>query len=433
MDPGARARTSSAPASTSFCPACEKPVDSLRAGQVAILDGAFRYFCDAECKNAYVDAVSKRPALDAMTAEPPAVMPASAARSTAPPPVVVLSPETLGGRAPSEPFFPPVTHAASGVRDQGATDREDVPEVEMAEASVLPAVAPDSERPRPEAREELPDEDELAAEGEEAADDASPSTLRSPSVTELEAAALASAPSESAPTSSKQEASLSLVILAGARVVLAHVVAAGPIAGVIAGVLAAVVSLAGEPAGVLRLPLALTAAAIVFAMKGLAPRERSEPSPFVIVGPIGVAAVLATISAFANHIHADAHASFVGLAAASALAVDILLVRARREILASRARTVQALAVTARVVGPDNDAVPSRAREPEGRSSLNVTELDAALVKPGEQVIVEAGETIPVDGIVTTGEAEVAPWLDSPALVPKAEGDAVVALSLIHI
>src|SRR5215475_1718226 len=68
------ARVRAAPISSSaLCPACKKPVDTLRAGQVAILDGVFRYFCDAACKSAYVDAASKRPALEALTTEPPPV------------------------------------------------------------------------------------------------------------------------------------------------------------------------------------------------------------------------------------------------------------------------------------------------------------------------------------------------------------------------
>jgi cation transport ATPase len=192
-------------------------------------------------------------------------------------------------------------------------------------------------------------------------------------------------------------------------------VAAAPIAGVIAGVLAAVVSIAGEAAGGLRLPLALAAAVIVFVRRGLGDREHGEAGPTVVLAPLGVGAIVATISAVLHDAHADAHAGFVGLAAAAALTVDILVARARRDVLAARARTRSALAVSARVV---------RGEE--------VVEVDASQVKPGEQVIVEAGETIAVDGIVvTSGEAEVAPWLDSPALVHKKEGDAVVAGAVV--
>ncbi len=73
------------PTSTSLCPACRKPIDALRAGQVAILDGQFRYFCDAKCKAEYVDVVSKRPTLnEALTQQPPPVQ--SGVRSAKPEP-----------------------------------------------------------------------------------------------------------------------------------------------------------------------------------------------------------------------------------------------------------------------------------------------------------------------------------------------------------
>ena len=55
------------------CPGCGKAIDPLRAGQVAILDGSFRYFCGPDCKVAFVDVTSRRSSLEALTAEPPTV------------------------------------------------------------------------------------------------------------------------------------------------------------------------------------------------------------------------------------------------------------------------------------------------------------------------------------------------------------------------
>jgi Cu+-exporting ATPase len=49
-----RAPSSVPPSSASFCPGCGSAVDVLRAGHVAVLDGKFRYFCDANCKQKYV-------------------------------------------------------------------------------------------------------------------------------------------------------------------------------------------------------------------------------------------------------------------------------------------------------------------------------------------------------------------------------------------
>src|SRR5687768_13047513 len=97
MDARPRSSPASGPVSSSaVCPACGTPIDTLRAGQVAVLDGVFRYFCNATCKGAYVEIASKRPALDAVTAEPPIV--ASGVRSQAPPPASVEPAEA--------PFFP---------------------------------------------------------------------------------------------------------------------------------------------------------------------------------------------------------------------------------------------------------------------------------------------------------------------------------------
>ncbi|OJY16947.1 MAG: hypothetical protein BGO98_12275 [Myxococcales bacterium 68-20] len=445
MDPRARASTptSTREASSASCPACDKPVDSLRAGQVAILDGAFRYFCNADCKNAYVDAVSIRPSLDAMTAEPPPV--ASAARSAQPPVVISGVREqsskdvgAVAGRAPSSgreraaqetPFFPPVASRASSTAelrlpspsvtfadDVSGEDSDDERVVADDERTATPpsvrAVPPVSDVSQvhdvdASSREAVGDSaDELPSDHAPELDrdrDASPSTLRSPSVTDVEAVPA------SEPASRRERAA------ANGSSFSRRLGAVAPVVGVFAGVLASVVSLAGESAGVLRLPLALAAAAVVFAHRILGPRDQSEPSPWIVLGPIGVASVVATISAALHGAHAEAHASFVGLAAASALAVDIILSRARRDVLAARARTRKGLAVTARVV--------------RGESSV---EVDASLVKPGEQVIIEAGETIPVDGIVVAGgQAEVAPWLDSPSLVQKSEGHAVVAGAVV--
>jgi cation transport ATPase len=281
---------------------------------------------------------------------------------------------------------------------------------------LAPVVENDEQDVRGYVEDDLPDHsghalpDEVA---EEPGADESPSTLRSPSVTDVEAAALEPPSSEprSQPrerTSRHQERSLA----AAARSQLATI---GPIGGVFAGVLASVVSLAGEQAGVFRFPLALLAATVLVGSKVFGRRDPAEPARLVTLGPVVAGMIVASVSASLHDAHADAHASFVGLAAAAALTVDILLARARRDVAAARSRTRRALSVTARVVRGDG-----------------VVEVDAAVVKPGEQVIVEAGETVPVDGIVVAAtDAEVAPWLDSPALVQKKEGDAVVAGAVV--
>jgi cation transport ATPase len=67
------------------------------------------------------------------------------------------------------------------------------------------------------------------------------------------------------------------------------------------------------------------------------------------------------------------------------------------------------------------------ARVVRGDGGREIEDIAADQVRPGEQILVESGETVAVDGIVAAGTAEVAPWLDSPALVSKSEGNPVVA------
>lgn len=359
----------------------------LRAGHVAILDGAFRYFCDASCKASYVDAVSKRPSLEAMTAAPPSV---ASVTASAPAAVVASGVREHEGREPGRRI--PEEEAASPIPAPPA-ELEPGPATIEAPSEGVRTLPPVVDRGEPETSAAEP-EPEPEEEGEP-----SPSTLRSPSSAELEPARPGRAAEKTASDPAREEPS-----------VPARLVALAPAAGIFAGILSAVVSLAGEPAGAVRLPLALVAAVLVLSRKVFGSREPSEPSPWVVVGPIVLASGVAIASALLHHVHMDAHASFVGLAAASVLIADVLLARARRDVIAARARTMSMLAVPARVVRADG-----------------VEEIDASEVKPGEQVVVNAGETIPVDGIVAAGEAEVAPWLDSPMLASKAEGSAVVA------
>src|SRR5579862_9755407 len=65
------------PSSSGMCPGCGKPVDTLRAGHVAILSGRFHYFCDLACKQSF--ASTRAPAStfaphELETQEPPPVL-----------------------------------------------------------------------------------------------------------------------------------------------------------------------------------------------------------------------------------------------------------------------------------------------------------------------------------------------------------------------
>lgn len=55
------------------CPGCGGDVDPLRAGHVAILGGRFRYFCNADCKQRYLQDQGRPPEEEVATARPPDV------------------------------------------------------------------------------------------------------------------------------------------------------------------------------------------------------------------------------------------------------------------------------------------------------------------------------------------------------------------------
>jgi P-type Cu+ transporter len=357
----AHARSSDPPSSASLCPGCGKAIDSLRAGHVAILDGAFRYFCGTECKAAFVEVTSRRDALEAMTAEPPRVV-------------------------------------ESGVREQRPASR-----VEAEPPSETAAREPSPSPPRVE--------------------EPSPLTLRSPmpepSPLLVAAAPLPepSAPEPGAPepnASPPSSAALPTPKLPLAKRASRLAVAGAPVVGIAAGALAAAVSLGGESAAAARLPIALIAVAVVVLFAARRAREVYEPSRWISAGPVALAACVAVIARAAGDPHAGTHATFVGLAAAAVMLAEHLFARARRDVERAGARVASALGVTVRVVRGDE-----------------VDVVEAPQVKPGQQVLVEAGEVVGVDGTVAAGNAEIAPWLDSHVVVDKREGDAVVAGSAI--
>ncbi len=181
-------------------------------------------------------------------------------------------------------------------------------------------------------------------------------------------------------------------------------------AGIVLGALVPAVALAGPIGDVLRLPLAVGAFAALAIRHALSLPDRAEPHPLVVLAP---AAGAVAAACWARALHDPRFVAIVvlaGLTSASCLAVDALVDRLRRGVVAGRARIQRALDLQARVV-QGGEVIPVRAVD----------------VRPGEQVVVDAGEIGPVDATIVAGEALVLPWLDARGEVPKREGDAVVA------
>ena len=61
------------------------------------------------------------------------------------------------------------------------------------------------------------------------------------------------------------------------------------------------------------------------------------------------------------------------------------------------------------------------------QDSLDVTLVASHELRPGEEIRVEQGEIVPVDLVVTRGEATVLPWLGASSTTPRREGVAIVA------
>lgn len=282
-----------------------------------------------------------------------------------------------------------IAHVGSRSRPSCEILTADPPSVEMKQESISAEGATSGERVRTvtEVAQEAAELEETApASEDEIAEDAGPETLRSPAVEEGSEPESSAAP----PFASMADAAIFL--------------------GVAAGVLAWAVTLVGAPAEKVRLPLATLSLTVLLIRGASTKRDPSHPNPMVALAP-PIAALVAAAWALAIHSpEASMLASFAGLAAASGLLISHLLGKTLADVRSGRERIREALGVQVRVVrGEETDL------------------LTASQVKAGEQVVIEAGEVVGVDGVVLAGEATVIPWLDAAIELTKREGDAVVA------
>ncbi len=178
------------------------------------------------------------------------------------------------------------------------------------------------------------------------------------------------------------------------------------------GGLAVALILAGDSSAAIasRLVVVSVAAGALVAQYLMGDRDDSEPHPLAMLA----APVLAVLTALVATLTGQASAGgAITLAAiiVSLLALSMWFVRrARRPLDAQREEIRTALEQrTHRVVG--EEVLPVRSRD----------------LRPGEEVVVESGEVVPVDGTVSAGSASLRPWLSAGYSVPCGEGDTVVA------
>jgi Cu+-exporting ATPase len=181
-------------------------------------------------------------------------------------------------------------------------------------------------------------------------------------------------------------------------------------AGIVLGVLVPAIGLLGALADVARVPLVLASWGALALRLMLSHRDEADPNVSVVLLPT----LGAVCAAFWAHAIGDpkevAIAMLAGLANAGAIAAEMFVARSRSRVRAARDRVDGLLDVRVRVVRGDE-----------------MVERAASEVRPGEQVVVDAGEVVGVDATVVAGEAKVVPWLDARSEVVRREGDPVVA------
>lgn len=190
---------------------------------------------------------------------------------------------------------------------------------------------------------------------------------------------------------------------------LAKGVSALPVVALASGILAALLALVGDAGHGARVVAASVAflASVAYALRG-APLA-SSTRPLELFAP-GVAIATMVWALLGKDPRAPTYASLAGLASASVGFGRLYLRSLWTPLIAAQDELMASLRAPAFVL---------RGEEPE--------EIDCDAVKAGEQVLVVEGQTVPVDGLVTGGEADVVPWPGARLESKKREGDAIVA------
>lgn len=184
--------------------------------------------------------------------------------------------------------------------------------------------------------------------------------------------------------------------------------------GVVAGMLAVLLGLTtgGRLVLLARVVLAGVGASMLVARAFTTPRNPADPHPLPIVaGPIAALGV-ALWTIFRGPPTLGGEAVTLAGAIVSVAAVSAWLLEASR-----RAVEIERAWIEAAMMAPGR-RLPSQG----GPAEEGVLDIRA-----GERVLVEEGEDVPVDLVVSEGEAEVLPWLGALTPVRRRAGDPVVA------
>lgn len=180
----------------------------------------------------------------------------------------------------------------------------------------------------------------------------------------------------------------------------------------VSGCFSLALSLAGSAGATLTARLVVVAAGcgVLIAHTALARRDPRQIDRFTfLAGPVA-ATLAALVARITDHPATGATLTVAGALITANAVITWLVHRITQPIDQARGELATSLTLQAR------------------RLNGPVTEHCAAdELRPGEEVLVEAGELVPADGTVLAGEARVVTWLDSERVETHGEGDPILA------
>jgi cation transport ATPase len=181
---------------------------------------------------------------------------------------------------------------------------------------------------------------------------------------------------------------------------------------IVAGALSAALVLLGPSPIALtaRVVLVVVAAGAFVAHAFTTERDVAGLHPVAAAIAPGGAAIVALVALLGDNPDAGAAASFAGITIAALAGIVRLVERANHPVRVEQDHIKASLSVMGhRIIGDD------------------VADAHSDDLRPGEELVVEAGEIVPVDATIMAGEAEVYPWLGATTTAPRGEEDVVVA------
>jgi cation transport ATPase len=190
-------------------------------------------------------------------------------------------------------------------------------------------------------------------------------------------------------------------------------------ASVAAGVMAMSLVLAGQAPWVMALRVACASLGwICILVRALrVPREPTDVTPALLLAPAAAGCAVAAVTWLLHDPAMEQAATFAGFVVTGAALSLQLVERARQSSAIERMRIAEALSAASKRLSIADRASDEDASPPSQSVGL----------KPGEEIAVQAGAVLPVDGTIVAGDALVVPWLGATESVRRREGDSVLS------